>query len=41
MLDELKEILSNLYMQYGLNNDILRLSQLIDELIYKEQVKNR
>ena len=40
MLDELKEILSNLYMQYGLNNDILRLSQLIDELIYKEQVKN-
>lgn len=41
MLDELKEILSNLYMQYGLNNDILRLSQLIDVLVYQEQVKNR
>lgn len=36
MLDELKEILSNLYAQYGLTKDTLRLSQLIDRLIYEE-----
>lgn len=36
MLDELKEILSNLYMQHGLTDDILRLSQVIDILIYQE-----
>lgn len=36
MLDELKEILSNLYMQHGLTNDVLRLSQVIDILIYQE-----
>ena len=36
MLEELKEILSNLYAEYGLNNDILRLSQVIDILIYQE-----
>jgi len=40
MLDELKEILSSLYCQLGLTDDILRLSQVIDELIYKE-MKNR
>lgn len=36
MLEELKEILSNLYAQYGLTDDTLRLSQLIDILIYQE-----
>ena len=36
MLDELKEILSSLYCQLGLTDDILRLSQVIDELIYQE-----
>lgn len=36
MLDELKEILSNLYAQHGLTNDVLRLSQVIDILIYQE-----
>lgn len=36
MLDELKEILSNLYCQLGLTEDVLRLSQVIDELIIKE-----
>lgn len=41
MLDELKDILSSLYMRYGLTGDTLRLSQLIDKLIYQEQVKKR
>lgn len=36
MLDELKEILSSLYCQLGLTDDVLRLSQVIDELIYQE-----
>ena len=36
MLDELKSILSNLYTQHGLTDDILRLSQVIDILIYQE-----
>lgn len=36
MLEELKEILSNLYAQYGLTDDTLRLSQLLDKLIYQE-----
>lgn len=36
MLDELKSILSNLYAQHGLTNDVLRLSQVIDILIYQE-----
>ena len=36
MLDELKEILSNLYTQYGLTDETLRLSQVIDILIYQE-----
>ena len=36
MLDELKEILSSLYCHLGLTDDILRLSQVIDELIIKE-----
>ena len=33
MLDELKDILSSLYCQLGLTDDVLRLSQVIDELI--------
>lgn len=36
MLEELKEILSNLYVQYGLTDDTLRLSQVLDKLIYQE-----
>lgn len=36
MLKELQSILSNLYAQYGLTDDTLRLSQLIDILIYQE-----
>lgn len=36
MLYELKDILSSLYMRYGLTDDTLRLSQLIDKLIYQE-----
>lgn len=31
-----EEILSNLYAQHGLTSDILRLSQVIDILIYQE-----
>lgn len=36
MLDELKDILSSLYCQLGLTDDILRLSEVIDELINQE-----
>lgn len=36
MLDELKEILSSLYCQLGLTEDVLRLSEVIDELINQE-----
>ena len=36
VLNVLKEILSSLYCQLGLTDDILRLSQVIDELIYQE-----
>ena len=36
MLDELKQILNNLYVQYGLTQDTLRLSQFIDKLIVGE-----
>lgn len=36
LLNELKEILSSLYAKYGLNNDTLRLSQLVDILINQE-----
>ena len=35
MLDELKFILSSLYCQLGLTSEVLRLSQVIDELIIK------
>ena len=37
MLDELKDILNSLYCQYGVTDDIVRLSQLIDRLINQEQ----
>ncbi|MGL5766299.1 MAG: hypothetical protein ACRCX8_11730 [Sarcina sp.] len=36
MLDEMKEILGNLFAEYGLTNDILRLSQVIDVMIVGE-----
>lgn len=36
MLEELQAILSNLYVQYGLTDDTLRLSQVLDKLIYQE-----
>ena len=36
MLDELKDILSSLYCQLGLTDDILRLSEVIDELSNQE-----
>lgn len=36
MLDELKQILGNLYSKYGLIDDVLRLSQFIDKLIVGE-----
>lgn len=39
MLEELKDILSSLYMRYGLTDDTLKLSQLVDKLIYQEQFK--
>ena len=41
MLDELKDILSELYFQYGITESTVRLSQLIDVSVYQEQVKNR
>ena len=37
MLDELKDILNKLYLQYGATDDIVRLSQLLDRLINQEQ----
>ena len=39
MLDELRAIMDNLYYQYGLIDEVVRLSQVIDELIYQEQIK--
>ncbi len=36
MLEELQSILSDLYCRYGLTQETLRLSQLLDVLIYKE-----
>lgn len=36
MLEELQSILSNLYCRYGLTGEVLRLSQLLDILIYQE-----
>ena len=36
LLEELKAILNNLYAKYGLTEETLELSQLIDELINQE-----
>lgn len=36
LLDQLKKILSSLYAKYGLTEDTLELSRLIDELINQE-----
>ena len=36
MLDELKDILSELFIQYGLTPEVIRVSQVIDTLINKE-----
>ena len=36
LLDRLKTILSDLYAKYGLTEETLELSQLIDELINQE-----
>ena len=36
MLDELKDILSELFIRYGLTKEVIRLSQVIDTLINKE-----
>ena len=35
MLEELQSILSNLYCRYGLTEEVLRLSQTLDKLIYQ------
>ena len=35
MLEELQSILSDLYCRYGLTEQTLRLSQVLDELIYQ------
>ena len=37
MLNELKDILNKLYLQYGATDDIVRLSQVLDRLINQEQ----
>ena len=36
LLEQLREILNSLYAKYGLTEDTLKLSQLIDELINQE-----
>ena len=36
MLEELKDILAELFYQYGLTSEAVRLSQLIDKLINQE-----
>ena len=36
MLDELKDILSELFIKYGLTSEVVRLSEVIDTLINKE-----
>ena len=33
LLEQLREILNNLYVKYGLTSEVVRLSQLIDKLI--------
>lgn len=36
MLSELTDILADLFVRYGLTSEVIRLSQVIDELINKE-----
>lgn len=36
MLDEMKDILGNLFAEYGLTDDILRLSQVVDNFLNEE-----
>ena len=36
MLEELKDILAELFYQYGLTSEVVRLSEVIDELINQE-----
>lgn len=36
LLEQLRKILNSLYAKYGLTEDTLELSQLIDELINQE-----
>ena len=36
MLEELKNILAELFYQYGLTPEVIRLSQVIDKLINQE-----
>ena len=36
LLEQLREILNSLYAKYGLTQEILMLSQLIDKLINQE-----
>ena len=40
LLNSLKEILSNLYSQLGLTEDIIKLSQVIDILIMENMSNN-
>ena len=37
MLYELRDILNRLYLRYGLTQEIIELSQVIDKLINQEQ----
>ena len=36
LLEQLREILNNLYVKYGLTSEVVRLSEVIDELINQE-----
>lgn len=37
VIDEVKDILSNLYFKYGKDNEVIRLSCIIDKFIVKKQ----
>ena len=37
VIDELQDILSELYFKYGKDNEIIRLSYIIDSFIVKRQ----
>ena len=36
ILEQLREILNSLYVRYGLTSEVVRLSEVIDELINQE-----